>query len=430
MRTYKAVFTSNQIRKKFSSLKYKPELNSKINKENIKGKILLPSSDTGFLTIELNIAYQVISRFPDAKDIEITENEELEITEKQNQNEDETGALIVLVLVFLAFILAILLAPIIITLGMYNKFILKSVYKDVVDNRRFKSFRKPYAFIGFALLFCFIVPILLGIVLSNKTVLNIGLYGLSGTNIVYFIVGLLVKNHILKKYPDDYEKETKFESIAKSYKENKDSKENLKPFKITAIIICTIGLITSGIILLCFSNIAINHDEELVDEEYSKIQNLFLTQGEINASKRSYTFKQTNYDYHDISNSELLLQLTYMKGSDDFYLYESFTYNDNKFEIYDTFKWGQLNTSRLYAKYYFNTFLIEENIYDIWPEVPLSYHLFPYINEDPFEKYDIENDSNSYTINFYDLYNEIYVFCLNISVNNDIYTYFDGGVNF
>lgn len=103
-------------------------------------------------------------------------------------------------LLVLALVLALLLAPIIIVLGMYGKFLLKGLYENVLKIDEFKKFRKTYMIICFS---WFAVGIALTVVFALFDALaQYCLYPLVVGNIVLFVLSIVFGNKIYKKHKD------------------------------------------------------------------------------------------------------------------------------------------------------------------------------------------------------------------------------------
>ena len=94
------------------------------------------------------------------------------------------------ILLALAFVIAVLLAPIIIVLGMFGKFLLKSVYKNILHLDEFKKFRKTYTIVCFS---WFAVGIALAVVVFKliPDLATYGLYPLFIGNIVLFALSIV-----------------------------------------------------------------------------------------------------------------------------------------------------------------------------------------------------------------------------------------------
>ena len=97
--------------------------------------------------------------------------------------------------VVLGLILAVIFAPLLIILGMRNKFLLKKLYNNRSGNE-YKRFTKIYTYIGIALYAVVAILIALGSVLSISGLTMAGVYTLFLGEIVYFILSLV----LTKKY--------------------------------------------------------------------------------------------------------------------------------------------------------------------------------------------------------------------------------------
>ena len=105
-------------------------------------------------------------------------------------------------LLALAFVLALIFAPIIVVLGMFGKFLLKGLYKNVLQIEEFKKFRKTYSII----LFCwFAVGIALAVLTFTlfSDFAEYGLYPLVIGNVVLFALSIVYGNKIYKKHRDE-----------------------------------------------------------------------------------------------------------------------------------------------------------------------------------------------------------------------------------
>lgn len=126
---------------------------------------------------------------------------ELENDEKKNNSQtpsvDEKKGL----LLILGLILGLIFAPVIIVLGMFGKFILGGLFKDLLTIEAFKKFRKIYSIICIS---WFVLAIAAIVVLS---ILEIGgaipFYALVGVNVLLFILSIVFSFKILKEHEDE-----------------------------------------------------------------------------------------------------------------------------------------------------------------------------------------------------------------------------------
>ena len=106
------------------------------------------------------------------------------------------------ILLALALVIGILLAPIIVVLGMFGKFLLKGLYKNVLQIEEFKKFRKTYSIICFS---WFVLGIALTVLIFTllPDFAEYGLYPLAIGNILLFALSIVFGNKIYKKHKDD-----------------------------------------------------------------------------------------------------------------------------------------------------------------------------------------------------------------------------------
>ena len=106
------------------------------------------------------------------------------------------------ILLVLAFVLALLFAPIIVVLGMFGKFLLKGLYKNVLQIEEFKKFRKTYTIICLG---WFVVGIALSVLMFTLSpdLAEYGLYPFAIGNVVVFALSIVFGNKIYKKHKDD-----------------------------------------------------------------------------------------------------------------------------------------------------------------------------------------------------------------------------------
>ena len=122
-------------------------------------------------------------------------NKETKQEENKNTNKGNGGILLVL-----ALVLALVFAPFIIVLGLFGKFLLKGLYKNVLQIEEFKKFRKAYTIICFG---WFVVGIALTIVLAQfEALVEYCLYPLVLGNILLFVLSVVFGNKIYKKHKD------------------------------------------------------------------------------------------------------------------------------------------------------------------------------------------------------------------------------------
>ena len=111
------------------------------------------------------------------------------IEERQTGNNNAGGAII------FAFILAIIFAPLLVILGMHNKFLLKSKYSDR-SGEEYKNFTKLYTKIGIGLYGLVAVLIAVGKIFRVAALTGIGVCVLVLGGITYLILSFV----LTKKY--------------------------------------------------------------------------------------------------------------------------------------------------------------------------------------------------------------------------------------
>ena len=106
------------------------------------------------------------------------------------------------ILLALALVLAIIFAPIIVILGLFGKFLLKGLYKNILGLDEFKKFRKAYTVICLSWFFLSIAfCVVCGILLSDFV--EYSFYILCGGNIALFALSIVFGNKIYKKHKDE-----------------------------------------------------------------------------------------------------------------------------------------------------------------------------------------------------------------------------------
>ena len=217
MVVYTVYFKDEGIKKSLSNLivknlNYEPEY----TREDIEKRIHV--EDGGWLISNdyIDIAYQVLQKFPKAEDIVILEREI-----KESQSNESGGAGLLLII---GFILAVLLAPLFVILGTHGKFLLKGLYKKVLDNPKFKKFRLPYNIAGLAFSVACIAAFVVGIILKIQLLIMIPLFALFFGNIVYIVLGMVIANQIYKK--QEAEKKEEVPSEAEQVNEEPSEEES------------------------------------------------------------------------------------------------------------------------------------------------------------------------------------------------------------
>lgn len=156
---------------------------------------LMKKKPSGALLTKYYIAAasMVLANHPEATDFVITYEEDQQSSSNENKG-NGAGA----ILLILAIVLAVLIAPLFVTLGMYGKFLLKGIYKDALELEAYKRFRKPYLIGCYAVFGVFLVLFIVGIATAIPVLLYIGLYGLFLGNLGYFIFGWIMVNKMKK----------------------------------------------------------------------------------------------------------------------------------------------------------------------------------------------------------------------------------------
>lgn len=147
------------------------------------------------ITLEIQIAKQLLEKYPDATQIEI-------FVEESQPQKDNTGA--VLGALVIALFLALIFAPLIVMLGMKEKFLLKNAYTNRVGEE-WEAFKAVFIKRGLIGWLSCIGVIVLCSALSGKiaflsTVGMIALIILLIGDIAYFALSLLLtKKYVEKK---------------------------------------------------------------------------------------------------------------------------------------------------------------------------------------------------------------------------------------
>lgn len=140
---------------------------------------------------QINVVKQVLKKFPDAQDIEFIEDS---VSEKKSNG----SALLVL-----AFVLAVLFAPLVILIFG------KKIFGPTFKSPGFRRFKIAVVLLGFCWLAICIAAIVIGACVKEVSLLiQVGLYSLFGVNIVYIILVFVFGNKLIKKIElmgDDYQ---------------------------------------------------------------------------------------------------------------------------------------------------------------------------------------------------------------------------------
>ena len=105
------------------------------------------------------------------------------------------------ILLLLAFVIGLIFAPILIVLGMFGKFLLGGLFKNVLPIEAFKKFRKTYSIISLSWLVLGIAAIVL--LACFQIDVTIALYALVGGNILLFILSIVIGNKIYNEHKDE-----------------------------------------------------------------------------------------------------------------------------------------------------------------------------------------------------------------------------------
>ena len=132
---------------------------------------------------QIHYAKIILRQFKDARNFYVEETQE-------NQTDEKAGLAIVI-----AFILAVIFAPLLVILGMHNRFLLKSLYATR-SGQGFKDFAKMYTKIGIGLYALVAVLIAAGAIFEVTVLTTIGVFTLIFGGIAYLIVSLI----LTKKY--------------------------------------------------------------------------------------------------------------------------------------------------------------------------------------------------------------------------------------
>ena len=106
-------------------------------------------------------------------------------------------------LLLVALALAIIFAPIIIVLGLFGKFLLKGLYKNVLEIDEFKNFRKKYSIICLGWFVLSIAFVVICVAIPLTEIVELSFYALCGGNIALFVLSIVLGNKIYKKHKDD-----------------------------------------------------------------------------------------------------------------------------------------------------------------------------------------------------------------------------------
>ena len=144
---------------------------------------------------EINAAGVVLSKFPSAKDIELEF-----VSGGEDKKQPDTG---IMGLIFIGVILSLIFAPIIILLGMHQKFLLKGVYKKSYKHPKFLKLRKLYTIFGFTYFGLGLVAFIVFIIIGDPLVPTIPLYILVAGNLIGFIVTVIISRKLAKTMPKE-----------------------------------------------------------------------------------------------------------------------------------------------------------------------------------------------------------------------------------
>ena len=125
-----------------------------------------------------------------------TDNKQPDVNDKQD---DGRGAGLGIALLAIAFVIGLIFAPILIILGMFGKFLLGGLFKNVLPIEAFKKFRKTYTIITIIWLVLGLAAIVVLAILESEAV-EIALYSLVGGNVLLLILSIVIGNKIYNEH--------------------------------------------------------------------------------------------------------------------------------------------------------------------------------------------------------------------------------------
>lgn len=154
----------------------------------------------------------VLKKDPDATDIDVDEF-------REKQPGGDAGAAI-LILAILAFIVAVIVFPLLVILGMHNKLFLKGFYNKY-EGEKFKSFTKKYTYFGIGLYALVAILVLIDNIFKLYTLTGPAFGILFFGGIAYFVISLLL---IKKNFAPEDEKINIIGTIKESFKKKEKKK--------------------------------------------------------------------------------------------------------------------------------------------------------------------------------------------------------------
>ena len=165
----------------------------------------------------MSSGFLLAARFILKKDAGATDIDVDEARENQSGG-DAGGAL--LILAVLAFIVGVIVFPLLVILGMHNKLFLKGFYNKY-EGEKFKDFTKKYTFVGIGLYALVAILVIVDKIFQLYTLTGPAFGVLFVGGIAYFVVSLLL---IKKNFASEGEKIDVIGTIKESFKkkEKKD----------------------------------------------------------------------------------------------------------------------------------------------------------------------------------------------------------------
>ena len=125
-----------------------------------------------------------------------------ELAEKNNGGAQAGGVPSGLVGFAIFLVLGLFFAPIIVVLGMFGKFLLGGLFKNVLSIKAFKIFRIIYTIINIIWLVLGLAAVIVLAILESEAV-EIAFYTLVGGNVLLFILSIVIGDIIYKKHKND-----------------------------------------------------------------------------------------------------------------------------------------------------------------------------------------------------------------------------------
>lgn len=156
-------------------------------------------------------ARYVLKKDPNATNIDVDEA-------RENQSGNAGGAIIILVA--LAFIVAVIVFPLLVILGMHNKLFLSGFYNKY-EGEKFKAFTKKYTYFGIGLYALVAILVLIDNIFKLYTLTGPAFGILFFGGIAYFVISLLL---IKKNFAPEDEKINIIGTIKESFKKKEKKK--------------------------------------------------------------------------------------------------------------------------------------------------------------------------------------------------------------